>query len=253
MPPEPSPADDTSPDAATDWPGISIRRLAPLALIACAALAGLLLLGDTLSFESLRENREVLLAWRDANLLLAALGYMALYIAVVALSLPGGAIMTLAGGFLFGVLAGTALAVIAATIGATAIFLAAKHGLGDVLHRRMTAGHSAGMLKRIELGLRENEISYLLIMRLIPAFPFFLVNLAPAFLGVRLRNYVIATFTGIIPGSAVYAWIGAGLGAVFARGEAPDLGLIFEPMVLGPILGLALLAALPIILKKVRG
>ncbi len=89
-------------------------------------------------------------------------------------------------------------------------------------------------------------------MRLIPAFPFALVNLAPAFLGVPLRTYVLATLIGIIPGTAVYSWIGAGLGEVFARGETPDLSLIFDPVVLGPILGLCALAALPIVLRALR-
>lgn len=106
------------------------------------------------------------------------------------------------------------------------------------------------MLKRIEAGLRENAFNYLLMARLVPAFPFFLVNLAPAFLGIRLRTYVFATFLGVIPGTAVYTWIGAGLAEVFDRGGTPDLGLIFDPMILGPILALAALAGLPIVLRR---
>jgi uncharacterized membrane protein YdjX (TVP38/TMEM64 family) len=231
---------------------LRLGRAIPLALLAAAALAAFVAFGDALTFETLRANREALIAWRDANLALAAFAYMAVYVAVIALSLPGGAVMTMTGGFLFGVLAGTAMTVVAATLGATVIFLAAKVGLGDALYRRMTAEGTSGLLRRMEAGLRENAFNYLLLVRLIPAFPFALVNLAPAFLGVPLRTYVLATLIGIVPGTAVYSWIGAGLGEVFARGETPDLSLIFDPVVLGPILGLCALAALPIVLRALR-
>jgi uncharacterized membrane protein YdjX (TVP38/TMEM64 family) len=232
---------------------LSPRRLALIALAVGIVALAIYALRDTLTFETLRENRETLLAWRDANYLLAAAGYLALYVTVIALSLPGGAVMTMTGGFLFGLLPGTAMTVVAATTGATLIFLAARAGFGDALHRRITAQGSGGLLKRLEAGLRENAFNYLLTIRLVPAFPFWLINLAPAFLGIRLRTYVAATFLGIIPGTAVYTWIGAGLGEVFARGEEPDLGLIFDPMILGPILGLAALALLPVVIRKVRG
>ncbi|MEO1549941.1 MAG: TVP38/TMEM64 family protein [Pseudomonadota bacterium] len=220
--------------------------------MAVAAILGFVFLRDLLSFQALADNRELLLAWRDDNYLLVALIYVLIYVAVVAFSLPGGLVMTLTGGFLFGAVMGASLTVVAATLGATAIFLAAKTGLGDSLHARLKSASSGGILGRIEAGLRENEVSYLLMMRLVPAIPFFVANLAPAFLGVKLRNYVLTTFFGIMPGTAVYAWVGSGLGEVFDRGETPNLGLIFEPQVLGPILGLAALSALPIVLKSLR-
>jgi uncharacterized membrane protein YdjX (TVP38/TMEM64 family) len=231
---------------------LSPRRLALIALAVGIVAVAIYALRDTLTFETLRANRETLLAWRDANYLAAAAGYTALYVAVIALSLPGGAVMTMTGGFLFGLVPGTAMTVVAATTGASLIFLAARAGFGDALHRRVTAEGSGGVLKRLEAGLRENAFNYLLMIRLVPAFPFWLINLAPAFLGIRLRTYVAATFLGIIPGTAVYTWIGAGLGEVFARGEQPDLGLIFDPMILGPILGLAALAVLPVVIRKLR-
>jgi uncharacterized membrane protein YdjX (TVP38/TMEM64 family) len=231
----------------------TIARFVPITLIAIVALAGLTLFRDTLTFETLSANREALLAWRDANLLLASATYMIVYVLVIAFSLPGGAVMTMTGGFLFGVAAGTAMTVVSATIGASLIFLAAKVGFGDALHRRLVAGGGSGLLRRLEEGLSANAFSYLLLVRLMPVFPFALVNLAPAFLGVSLGTYVAATFLGIIPGTAVYSWIGAGLGEVFDRGETPDLGLIFEPMILGPILGLCALAALPIVVRNLRG
>lgn len=234
-------------------PRSRLRRAAPILLIAAVAVVGAALFGDALNLETLRDNRGALVAWRDANLPLAALAYMAVYVAVVAFSLPGGAAMTLAGGFLFGAAAGAAMVVVAATLGATLLFLAARAGFGDALHARLLARGGGGLLSQMEAGLRENAASYLLIMRLVPAVPFFVANLAPAFLGVRLRTYVWTTFFGIMPGTAVYAWIGAGLGEVFDRGETPDLGLLLDPVVLGPLLGLAALAALPIVLKAVRG
>ena len=125
-------------------------------------------------------------------------------------------------------------------------------GLGDVLYKKMSASNNDGAFSKIEKGLRENEVSYLLLMRLVPAIPFFVANLAPAFLGVSLRRFAITTFFGIIPGTVVYTWIGVGLGDVFDRGGTPDLGIIFEPHVIGPILGLAGLAALPIIIRRFR-
>ncbi len=229
-----------------------LRRMAPIAIVTIVALIGAFLLRDVLSFETLRDNREALIAWRDQNYLLAGLIYMAVYVAVVAFSLPGGSAMTLAGGFLFGLAMGAGMTVVAATLGAVAIFLAARHGLGDMLHARLEARGGGGMLGRIEAGLRENEVSYLFLMRLIPAIPFFVANLAPAFLGVKLSSYVLTTFFGIMPGTLVYTWIGAGLGEVFARGETPDLGIVFDPVVLGPILALCALAVLPIALKTWR-
>ena len=232
--------------------GLNLRRMAPLLVVGIVAVLGFVFLRDYLSFQTLADNREKLIGWRDANFALVALIYVLVYIVVVAFSLPGGAVMTLTGGFLFGLAVGTPLTVIGATLGATAIFLAAKTGLGDALHNKLEAASSGGMLTKMEQGLRENEISYLFAMRLIPAIPFFVANLAPAFLGVKLRNYALTTFFGIIPGTAIYTWVGSGLGEVFERGETPNLGIIFEPHILGPILGLAALSLLPIIVKKFR-
>jgi uncharacterized membrane protein YdjX (TVP38/TMEM64 family) len=104
----------------------------------------------------------------------------------------------------------------------------------------------------MEEGFHENALSYLLVLRLIPIFPFWLINIVPAFLGVALGTYVLGTFIGIIPGSLVFASVGNGLGAVFDAGQTPDLGIIFEPQIIGPILGLAVLALLPIAYRKFR-
>jgi uncharacterized membrane protein YdjX (TVP38/TMEM64 family) len=228
-----------------------LPRWLPLAVIAVGAGLGAWAFGDRLSFQALADNREALLAFRDANYLGAALAYAGLYVLVVSFSIPGALFVTLAGGFLFGLVPGTILTVLAATVGATNIFLAARWGLGDALAQRIDG--SDGAVRRIRDGLREDETSYLLIMRLVPAVPFFVANLLPGLLGVPLGKYVATTFVGIIPGTAVYTWVGAGLGEVFARGTAPDLGIIFEPQILGPLLALGALALVPVLVKRLRG
>ncbi len=227
---------------------ISLRRLLPLLVILFAAIAGFFTLGDYLSFESLREHRDALNQFRDQNYVLAVLGFMAIYITIVAFSLPGATIASLTGGFLFGLTAGVMINVTSATIGAVIIFLAARYGLGNYLAGKLES--SEGTIGRFREGLRENEISYLFLMRLVPAIPFFAANLIPALVGVRLSRFVFTTFFGIIPGGIILTWIGVGLGEVFARGDSPDLGVIFEPQILGPILGLSVLAVLPIVIRK---
>jgi uncharacterized membrane protein YdjX (TVP38/TMEM64 family) len=233
-----------------DAKGALMRNL-PLVAILLVAAIGAFTLRDVLNFDTLRDNREALLAFRDANLAATALGFMLVYVLIVAFSLPGATLATLTGGFLFGTLAGAALNVTSATIGATVIFLAARMGLGDRLAARMDTG--TGTIKRIKDGIDENQWSMLFLIRLVPAVPFFVANILPAMVGVRLFRFVITTFLGIIPGGVVYTSVGAGLGDVFERGETPDLGILLEPFVLGPILGLCALAALPIVIKAVRG
>jgi len=229
---------------------ISIKKLLPLIGIALVAVIGFFTLRDYLSFESLRDNREALLAWRDANFLMASVGFIGVYIAIVAFSLPGAAIISLTGGFLFGLFPGALYNITGATIGAVLIFSAARMGLGDYLSRKMDS--AGGVVGKIKAGLDDNEVSFLLLMRLVPAFPFFVANLVPALVGTKLRTFVWTTFIGIMPGGFVYTWVGTGLGEVFARGETPNLGIIFEPKILGPILALCALSALPVILKAIK-
>ena len=212
---------------------------------------GAFFLRDYLTFDALAENREVLIAFRDTNYLLTALMFIGFYILIVGFSLPGATIATLTGGFLFATFPGALFNVIAATIGATAIFLAARWGGGEKLGAKMEGAD--GLVKKIKIGIDENQWSMLFLLRLLPAVPFFMANLIPSFLEVPLRRFVISTFIGIIPGTTVYTAVGAGLGEVFARGETPNLGIIFEPAILFPILGLSALALLPLILKAVRG
>ena len=222
----------------------------PILILLAAALVGAFTLRDHLSFEALARNREALLAFRDAHYLWAVLGFVAGYVVIVAFSLPGAAIATLTGGFMFGIFPGALFNVLAATIGAVAVFLAARAGFGAAIARKLEANGGAGA--RLMAALRENEWSVLFMMRLIPAVPFFIANLIPAFVGTRLVPFLVTTFLGIVPGGLVYTSVGSGLGEVFARGETPDFGIIFAPHVLLPILGLAALSALPIVIKKFR-
>jgi uncharacterized membrane protein YdjX (TVP38/TMEM64 family) len=243
-------SDMTSPVADPNQKTGIARRL-PLIMILSVAVIGAFTLRDYLTFEALAENREALLAFRDANFLLTVLSFIAIYVVIVAFSLPGATIATLTGGFLFATFPGALFNITAATIGATAIFLAARWGFGEQLGRKLEG--SEGSVKKIKDGIDENQWSMLFLIRLVPAVPFFLANLIPSFLEVPLNRFVVSTFLGIIPGTVVYTSVGAGLGEVFARGETPDLGIIFEPHILLPILGLAALAALPIVIKAVRG
>ena len=180
-----------------------------------------------------------------------ALAFIGVYITIVAFSLPGAAVASVTGGFLFGLVLGTGLNVLSASLGACVIFLAARWGLGQTLAARIET--SEGTLKRLKTGLHDNEISVLFLMRLVPAVPFFVANLLPAMVGVKFINFALTTMLGIIPGAVVFTWIGVGLGEVFDRGETPDLSLLWEPQIIGPILGLCALAALPILIKALRG
>lgn len=162
-----------------------------------------------LSFEMIGTNYQVLKDFIVANFIVAILIYMAIYIAMVALSLPGGLVLTVTGGLLFGWFAGAVGTVIGATIGATIIFLIAKSSLGEAL-----ADKAGAWLGKLRDGFEENALSYLLFLRLVPAFPFWLVNLAPALLGVPLRTYVLGTAIGIIPGTLAFSFAGSGLGSV---------------------------------------
>ncbi len=228
-----------------------LTRNLPLIAILIVAAIGAFTLRDYLSFQTLADNREALIAFRDANYLLTALIFIAVYVLIVGFSLPGASIATLTGGFLFGTLIGSSFSVLGATTGATLIFLAARHGFGETLGQKMEA--SKGTIKKIKDGIDENQWSMLFFIRLVPAVPFFVANLVPALMQVPLHRYVISTFIGIIPGSVVYTSVGAGLGEVFARGETPNLGIIFEAHILLPILGLAALSLAPVVVKALAG
>lgn len=224
-----------------------IKRLAPIGLVAIAL--GLFFSFDLhqyFTLETLRENNAALRDWVNQAPLLALSLFVLVYAAAVAISFPGASILTVFGGFLFGLWPGVPAVVIAATLGATIIFIASKTALSDLLSER-----AGGFIKKMERGFHEDELNYMFLLRLVPVFPFWAINIAAGVLGVSLRNFFIGTLLGIIPGSFVYTSIGNAAGAAFEAGEDVSLsGILFKPETLAPIIGLALLALLPIILKK---
>jgi uncharacterized membrane protein YdjX (TVP38/TMEM64 family) len=218
---------------------LSLGRFLPLLLVAAALAAFFGLgLGRYLTFQALAEHREWLLQAVARLGILAPFAFMLIYAGLVAVSVPVGVICTLAGGFLFGVGLGGLYSLVAATIGASIIFLIARTSLGDPMRQR--AGPS---LRKLEAGFQENAASYLLILRLVPLFPFWLVNLVPAFFGMRLGTYVVVTFVGMAPGAFAFSWAGAGVDAFL---QEPGLDALLRWQVLGPLLALALLALLPV-------
>jgi uncharacterized membrane protein YdjX (TVP38/TMEM64 family) len=224
------------------------RRLAPAAIL----LLGLVLflafgLERYFSFEMLSRHHAALSAWVAGNTPLAIVLFVLAYMLVVAFSLPIAIIITPLGGFLFGTWLGAILSVIGATVGSVAVFLAARSAFRELFRARAGAA-----LARLEEGFRRDSFSYLLFLRLVPIFPFWLINIVPALLGMRLWPYTLATLIGIIPAAFVYAGLGAGFGTLIERGEAPDLSLIFEWRILLPLLGLAILALVPVLYTHLR-
>ncbi len=196
-------------------------------------------LGQFLSLAALKDNRDQLLAFTEANYAGAAVLFILCYIAVTGLSLPGAVILTLAGGFLFGSVFGTLLVNLGATSGATLAFLAARYILRDWVEQRF-----GRWLEPLQQGFSKNAFSYLITLRLIPLFPFFAVNLVSGLTRMNAGSYVAATALGIIPGSFVYAYAGRQLGTINSLKE------IASPNVIAAFVLLGLLALVPIGYKK---
>jgi uncharacterized membrane protein YdjX (TVP38/TMEM64 family) len=260
-------SDDKHPSPAAASAGRSkslLRRFVPLVIVV-AASALVLAMGwqRQLSFGALVRHYEALRAFVGAHEVSAVAVYVALYIAAAALSIPVGVYLTLAGGILFGAVLGGTASVVGATIGAICIFLIAKSAIGDYLVRR--AGPLAQKLAR---GFRADAFSYLLFLRLVPIFPFWIVNLVPALVGVKLRTFAAATAIGIIPATFVFAFVGAGLDSVIAAQQAayqsclaaarPDCRLAFHidtaltPELLVALVGLGVLALVPVLVRRLR-
>ena len=232
------------PDRQVSW----WKRVVPLALLIAILIAFFAFgLDKYATFDTLKDNREALLAFVRDNFVLAMVIYVAGYAVLTAASVPVASLVTVAGGFLFGIWLGTFMTVLAATLGATVLFLLARSALGEPLRRR-----AGPYIRRMEEGFRENQVNYLLFLRLVPAFPFFAVNLVPAFLGVGATVFAVTTFFGIIPGTAVYTIVGAGLGSVFDRGEEFSLNSVLTPEIIAALVGLGVLSLVPIAVKRLR-
>lgn len=243
----------TDPLTAADDPAVGPpkplwRRLLPLGMVVLALVLFFLLdLDRFFSLEALKVHRADLVDFVDQNVFLAFGLFVMAYAAAVAISFPGASFLTILGGFLFGTLIGGVAVAIGATAGAVAIFLVAQTSLGEPLRAR-----AGPWLARLQEGFARNAFNYLLAIRLIPAFPFWVVNLVPAFLGMRTGPYALATFIGILPGVFVYASLGNGVGAAIDAGDDIDLSIIWNPAVFGPMLGLAALALLPMGVRALR-
>jgi uncharacterized membrane protein YdjX (TVP38/TMEM64 family) len=245
-----------------------LKRLWPLLLL-LAAGALVLVMGwhRYLTLEELAANRETLRALIDANMALSIAAFIGLYAATVALSLPGGAVLTIAGGFLFGWFLGGVASIIGATVGACAVFLIARSSLGDLL-----AARTGPWLSRFRQGFQEDAFSYLLFLRLVPIFPFWLVNLAPGLLGVSFATYVVTTILGIIPGTFAYSLAGNGLDSLIEAQQAMhqsclakmgpggqescpyalDPGALLTPELIAGLVALGLVALVPVMVKWFR-
>lgn len=233
--------------------GSRLRRLLPILLIVAGLGAGYAAgLHQYLSLDVLAERRAELSAFVAENFARAAAVYFVLYAVAVAFAFPAASVLTIFGGFLFGWLAGGILTALAATTGATALFLAARTALGDVLRRR--AGPRVAKLRE---GFAKDAFSYLLVLRLAPVFPFLVVNVAPALFDVKLRTYVAATCLGILPGTFAYSYLGSGIESVLIAaaeaGRSVTLGDIVTPQITTAFFALAAVAAIPLIVRKMRG
>lgn len=226
-----------------------LKRFGPLIVLVVVAAAFFAVGGQQyVTLDALRDNRQLLLDFVARNPVGSALALVGIYAALVAISFPGASLLTIAAGLFFGTWLGGSLVVVGATIGATTVFTIARNASGDALRKRI-----GNWGEKLADGFRDNAFSYLMLLRLLPVAPFWLVNIVPALFGVKLRDYVLATAIGIIPGTFVYASIGAGAGAILAAGGELNLrGALLKPEVIGPILALAALSLIPILYKRFR-
>ena len=224
-------------------------RKAVIILLLIIAAFGLIFFSEWISFEALKENRAEISEFRDKNLTLSIVIFWVFYVILVVFSLPGAAVASVSGGFLFGLGAGLLINITAASTGAALLFLLVRYGMKSFKYNKSNTLNSNFVIQ-IKNALVTNQISIMLTLRLVPVVPFFLANILPALVGVRLFNFIWTTIIGIIPGGIVFTWIGVGVGEVFDRNEYPNFELLFSPVILGPILGLVALLLLPMIMRR---
>ena len=228
-----------------------LRLLPVLVIIAGLGLGYAFGVQDYFSLAYLGESRAALVTYVDAHFVQSVAMFMGVYILATAFSFPAASILTIFGGFLFGWLAGGMMVVISATTGASILFLATRSAFGDFLRQRVS-GRAAALAE----GFKNDAFSYLLVLRLAPVFPFFFINIASALFNVPLRTFATATFFGIIPGTFAYAFLGQGVGSVIdaaqKAGTEAKISDLVTPQITLAFAGLALVAAIPIIIKKLR-
>ncbi len=227
---------------------LDLRKVVIILLLIIATF-GLIFFSEWISFEALKENRAEISEFRDKNFTLSIVIFWVFYLILVVFSLPGAAVASVSGGFLFGLGAGLLINITAASTGAALLFLLVRYGIKSFKYNKSNTLNSNFVIQ-IKNALVTNQISIMLTLRLVPVVPFFLANILPALVGVRLFNFIWTTIIGIIPGGIVFTWIGVGVGEVFDRNEYPNFELLFSPVILGPILGLVALLILPMILRR---
>lgn len=189
-----------------------MNRSKLLLLLIIAAIVGIFLGFDghkLLTLENLQSHQSAIGQWIDQNLILAVTGYAVIYVVVTALSLPGATIMTLAGGAFFGNLYGLAAVSIASTVGASLAFLVARFLMRDTLRKRY-----AETVAKMDRGIEKDGAFYLATLRLVPVFPFFLINLAMGLTAMKLRTYALVSWIAMLPGTFVYVNAGTQLGQI---------------------------------------
>jgi uncharacterized membrane protein YdjX (TVP38/TMEM64 family) len=240
MQPEALPVEFTMPRLLRDrriWVGAAV--IGGILAIHASGLPG------WLTLDTLRAHRQEIVGFVSDNLALSAFCYVAVYVTVVALALPSALLLTLSGGFLFGAAIGSFLTVVGATLGASLLFIFARTMMGE-----NALAHFGTRGARLARAIQANAWTYLLVLRLLPLFPFFLVNIVPALAGVRLRTFVATTLIGIFPGTFIFSLSGAGLGGLLDRGDEISLGAFLTPEIMGALGCLALLALATIPLKR---
>jgi uncharacterized membrane protein YdjX (TVP38/TMEM64 family) len=224
-----------------------MRRFLPLLVLVVLAAAGFVLLRGV-SWSSLARYQGLLTDWVGAHPAGSAAAFVLAYVLTAALSLPQATLLTVAGGLLFGTVLGCAMTVTGATIGASILLVIVRSAFAPALDR-----HRHRIPEQVQARLARDGFSYLLALRLVPLFPFWIVNLAAAVAGIRLAVFVPATALGIVPASFVLSSIGASVATILAEGRSPDLSVLFSPRVLLPLLGLAVLSLLPALLRRRPG
>jgi len=239
-------ANNNSPDNKPAGGTPALKRLFLPGLLVAGLVIFFALGGhETLSWDSIARNYAALKSHADSNLLIAALAFLVLYALAVSFSLPIALPLTLTGGAIFGWLA-ILLVVTGATLGAGVVFIAARTVFADMARRR-----AGPFIARLEDGFTRNAFSYLLALRLIPAAPFWVVNIVPALTRMTLTSFMMATFIGILPGSAVFVSVGRGFDHILAAGRTPDLEILGSPAILGPLVALGLLSLLPVLWRRI--
>lgn len=222
-----------------------LSRLLPLGILVGGLVAFFALGGPQyLNLETMRETLRGLDGWVQENLILALLAYMVFYALAVSISVPGALWFTIGAGFLFGPWLGTGVAVFGATVGATIIFLAARYAFADWVRAKFP-----GYVKKLQDGFSRDAFTYVVILRLIPALPFFGINIATALLNVPVRAYFFGTLVGVIPGAYVYATVGDAIARAAADG-VPSFSSLLTPEVIGAMVAFGLLAILPWAYKR---